>query len=46
MGEAFDLADESRLRRWAMAGVTMVGGCCGVGPTELARLARVCAALD
>ena len=46
MGEASDLADESRLRRWAMAGVTMVGGCCGVGPTELARLARVCAALD
>lgn len=45
-GEASDLADESRLRRWRQAGVTMVGGCCGVGPTELAHLARSCAALD
>ncbi|MEY4223732.1 MAG: hypothetical protein RIS33_666 [Actinomycetota bacterium] len=44
-GEAADLADEARLGRWQRAGVTMVGGCCGVGPAELARLARSCAVL-
>ncbi|MEY3341115.1 MAG: hypothetical protein RLZZ269_1026 [Actinomycetota bacterium] len=44
-GEAADLADEARLGRWQRAGVTMVGGCCGVGPAELERLARSCAVL-
>jgi S-methylmethionine-dependent homocysteine/selenocysteine methylase len=44
-GEAADLADEARLGRWQWAGVTMVGGCCGVGPAELERLARSCAVL-
>jgi len=45
-GEASDLADEARLGRWRRAGVAMVGGCCGVGPNELAHLARSCARLD
>ncbi|PKV88488.1 homocysteine S-methyltransferase [Streptomyces sp. TLI_146] len=31
--------DPSRVRAWHVAGARLVGGCCRVGPTEIARLA-------
>ena len=27
--------------RWQMAGATMIGGCCGIGPEHIASLARI-----
>jgi len=35
-GAAFDAA---RVTRWRVAGARLIGGCCRVGPTEIARIA-------
>ncbi|WP_208765335.1 homocysteine S-methyltransferase family protein, partial [Streptomyces albidochromogenes] len=33
--------DPGRVREWRAAGARLVGGCCRVGPAEIAELARL-----
>ncbi len=44
-GAEFDPAAPDRLKRWIERGVTHVGGCCGVGPSQIARVVAACAEL-
>ena len=37
-GEISDPFAPDRVAHWAGRGVTMIGGCCGVGPADIARL--------
>jgi len=40
LGEPLDLGTDGAVQRWQRAGATFIGGCCGIGPEAIARLAR------
>jgi homocysteine S-methyltransferase len=39
-----ELDVETHVPAWLAAGATIIGGCCGIGPTEIARIGAVLAA--
>jgi homocysteine S-methyltransferase len=40
LGEPLDLTADGAVHRWQAAGASYIGGCCGIGPETIARLAR------
>jgi homocysteine S-methyltransferase len=43
LGDGTDLLPDQAVRSWFDAGVSLVGGCCGLGPAAIERVATVAA---
>ncbi len=44
LGDGTDLLADTAVREWFAAGAALVGGCCGLGPAAIERIAAVAAA--
>jgi homocysteine S-methyltransferase len=44
-GEGADVLPDEQVRAWADAGAWLIGGCCGLGPRAIARIASVASAI-